>query len=257
LDIGRRHLFQSSVDHIAERSLCYIEFIMSKREAPRRSRREERNEETRGELIAAAARVFARRGFHGASVEQIARQAGYSTGAIYWHFRDKDDLFLAVYEAFAASLAQDFEEIFRHGSDDLAEQAREAADRWMARLQRDPEFLILSHEFLVHAWRQPALREAFEHRLAGVRLALARVIRDRAEASGTALALSPEDTATVMRALGSALGLATLADPEAVRDGLFGDVLLLLFDQAGERQRPSRESQAVAEPARRTGAEAK
>jgi AcrR family transcriptional regulator len=197
--------------------------------APRRSRREERKQETRSELIAAAGKVFARRGFHGASMEQIAREAGYSTGAIYWHFQGKDDLFLAVYEAFAASLAQEVEEIFEHGSDELAERAREAADRWMARLRQDPEFLILSHEFLVHAWRQPALRKAFEHRLAGVRLALARVIREHAEASDTALALSPEDSATVMRALGSALGLAKLADPEAVRDDLFGDVLSLLF----------------------------
>jgi AcrR family transcriptional regulator len=217
------------------------------RAGPARTRREERKQETRAELIAAAARVFARRGFHGGSLEQIAREAGYSTGAVYWHFRGKDDLFLAVYESFAADLAQEADAIFGHGDDDLAERAREAADRWMARLRRDPEFLILSHEFLVHAWRQPALREAFEHRLAGVRLALARVIRDRVDASGTALVLSAEDTATVTRALGSALGLAKLADPEAVRDGLFGDVLALLFRTAdpvrapGDRQRTAGE----------------
>lgn len=195
-----------------------------------RSRREERKQETRAELVAAAARVFARRGFHGASMDQIAEEAGYSTGAIYWHFQGKDDLFLAVYEAFVADLARGLEEIFEGEGGDLADRAREAADRWMARLDREPEFLILSHEFLVHAWRQPALREAFEHRLAGVRLAFARVIRAHVEAAGAELSLSPEDTATVMRALGSALGLAKLADPEAVRDDLYGDVLRLLFE---------------------------
>jgi AcrR family transcriptional regulator len=197
---------------------------------PRRSRREERKEETRAELIAAAAKVFARRGFHGASVEQIAAEAGYSTGAIYWHFSGKEDLFLAVYEAFAANLASDIDEVFARGGGDLSERAREAARRWMARVESDPEFLILAHEFLVHAWRQPALREAFAHRIASIRLALARVIREEAAAEGRALPLSPEDLGTVMRALGSALGLARLADPGAVREDLFADVALRLFE---------------------------
>jgi AcrR family transcriptional regulator len=213
---------------------------------PRRSRREERKEETRRELISAAAKVFARGGFHGASVEQIAAEAGYSTGAIYWHFEGKEDLFLAVYEAFAAGLASDIEEVFAHGHGDLSERAREAARRWTARVDSDPEFLILAHEFLVHAWRQPALRAAFAHRIASIRLALARVIAEEAKAEGRRLALSPEDLGTVMRALGSALGLARLADPGAVRDDLFADVAGRLFDApvAEEAGEPSSRARA-------------
>jgi AcrR family transcriptional regulator len=207
----------------------------AKAAGPRRSRREERKEETRAELIAAAAKVFARRGFHGASMDEIAREAGYSTGAIYWHFSGKDDVFLGVYEAFAAGLARDVEDIFDRRNGDLTARAREAADRWMARVEREPEFLILAHEFLVHAWREPELRQAFEHRLASVRLALARAIGEQAEAEERPLALPAEDLATVMRALGSALGLAKLADPEAVRENLFGDVLALLLRPASKR----------------------
>jgi hypothetical protein len=135
-----------------------------------------------------------------------------------------------VYERFAAGLAQSFEDTLARGGGELPERSRRAADRWMDRVNSEPEFLILAHEFLVHAWREPELREAFEHRLAAVRLALARVIREEAEVEGLAPALAPEDLATVMRALGSALGLAKLADPEAVRDDLFGDVLALLFE---------------------------
>jgi AcrR family transcriptional regulator len=212
----------------------------------KRSRREERKDETRRELIAASARVFARGGFHGASVEQIAAEAGYSTGAIYWHFTGKEDLFLAVYEAFAAGLASDIEEVFAHGDGDLSERAREAATRWMERVDRDPEFLILAHEFLVHAWRQPALRTAFAHRIASIRMALARVIAEEAKAEGRPLALSPEDLGTVMRALGSALGLARLADPGAVRDDLFADIAGRLFDAPASKEagEPSRRSTA-------------
>ena len=77
------------------------------RSAPRRSRRQERKEETRAELIDSAKRAFVRDGFHGASLERIAREAGYSTGAIYWHFSGKDDLFLAVYENYAETRARE------------------------------------------------------------------------------------------------------------------------------------------------------
>ena len=205
--------------------------------APRgRSRREERKQETRTELISAAARVFARGGFHGASVEQIAAEAGYTTGAIYWHFSGKEDLFLAVYEAFAAGLATDIEDVFAHGSGDLSERAREAARRWMDRVDRDPEFLILAHEFLVYAWRRPTLRAAFADRIASIRLALSRVIAEEARAESRRLALPAEDIGTVMRALGSALGLARLADPGAVRDDLFADVAARLFEDVKRKE---------------------
>src|SRR5918992_3549878 len=105
--------------------------IMSATEQ-RRSRREERKEETRAELIAAAARVFARSGFHGASLEEIARQAGYTTGAIYWHFRGKDDLFLAVFEAYTTTRVHEYAEIQR-GVDEGALPPRAWGDQWMRR----------------------------------------------------------------------------------------------------------------------------
>lgn len=213
---------------------------------PKRSRQKERQEETRSELIAAARRGFARGGFHGASVEQIAAEAGYTTGAIYWHFSDKEDLYLAVYESFAAGLATDIHDVFAHGSGALSERAREAARRWMARVDSDPEFLILAHEFLVHAWRQPKLRAAFADRIASIRLALTHVIAEEAKAEGRQLSFSAEDLGTVMRALGSALGLARLADPGAVRDDLFADVAARLFE-APAADRGHREQEEVRE----------
>ena len=51
---------------------------------------------TREQVIAAAAEVFTQKGFHGASLEEIAEAAGYSRGAVYSNFNDKTELFLAV-----------------------------------------------------------------------------------------------------------------------------------------------------------------
>src|ERR1022692_3114734 len=48
---------------------------------------------------AAAAQVFAERGFHGATLDAVASAAGFSKGAVYSNFKNKEDLFLALLEA--------------------------------------------------------------------------------------------------------------------------------------------------------------
>jgi AcrR family transcriptional regulator len=53
---------------------------------------------TRERLLAAAAELFNRVGYHGTDSNQIAHHAGYATGTFYKHFKDKRELFLAVYE---------------------------------------------------------------------------------------------------------------------------------------------------------------
>jgi AcrR family transcriptional regulator len=54
--------------------------------------------ETRSRLVAAAAALFNRVGFHGTDSNRIAHAAGYSTGVFYKHFKDKREIFLAAYE---------------------------------------------------------------------------------------------------------------------------------------------------------------
>ena len=62
--------------------------------APRRTRRSVR---TRERILAAATEVFARRGFHGARVADIAEQAGIAYGLVYHHFKNKDDILAAIF----------------------------------------------------------------------------------------------------------------------------------------------------------------
>lgn len=64
---------------------------------------------TRDRLLAAAAEVFAEKGYDRAGVQEIARRAGFTTGAIYGRFRGKADLLLA---AIAAQSHDEFEELF-------------------------------------------------------------------------------------------------------------------------------------------------
>jgi AcrR family transcriptional regulator len=207
----------------------------------RRSRREERKEETRAELIAAAARVFARSGFHGASLEAIAREAGYTTGAVYWHFTGKDDLFLAVFEAYTTTRVHEYAAVQR-GVDDGDLPPRAWADQWMRRLHDEPELLVLILEFTVHAWRNPPLRQAFADRMAAGRLAVARILEDEATRAGFELPMPAEALGTAVRELGTGLGLAKLIDPDGIPDRLFGDVveLVVRLVAASGRTQPNR-----------------
>src|ERR671935_1192639 len=54
--------------------------------------------EAREELLSAALRVFARRGYREAGVDEIAAEAGYSKGALYWHFSGKEELLMSLLE---------------------------------------------------------------------------------------------------------------------------------------------------------------
>jgi AcrR family transcriptional regulator len=64
---------------------------------------------TRDKLVAAAAEVFAEQGYDRAGVQQIAKRAGFTTGAIYGRFRGKAELLLAAIEA---QSDDEFEQLF-------------------------------------------------------------------------------------------------------------------------------------------------
>ena len=59
-------------------------------------RRSPRAERTRADLLAAARRVFAEKGYEGASVGDVAAAAGYTKGAVYANFGSKEELFLEL-----------------------------------------------------------------------------------------------------------------------------------------------------------------
>lgn len=57
-----------------------------------------RRQQTREYLLQAAADVFAERGFHAATLDEVAAAAGFTKGAVYSNFKNKEDLFLALLE---------------------------------------------------------------------------------------------------------------------------------------------------------------
>jgi AcrR family transcriptional regulator len=72
-----------------------------------------RSRATRERILDAAEGAFAERGFENARISDIAKSANCSVGAIYFRFRDKDALFLAIAESFAAQTGEDFAAFLR------------------------------------------------------------------------------------------------------------------------------------------------
>lgn len=190
--------------------------------------REQSKAQTRKRLLDAARTVFARRGYHGASVEEIAAEAGFSTGALYSNFGGKEDLFLAlmdhVMDAYCAEIAAEVD-----GVASVADRARDGARHWMEIIEREPEMLMLFVEFWAYAARDPGARERVAASFARARQVLTRLISDGAREFALQLEMPAEHLAIAIDALADGIARQQLADPGSVPDDLMGRVISLLL----------------------------
>jgi AcrR family transcriptional regulator len=115
-------------------------------------RRREKVDRTRADLLAAATRAFARQGYEGASVGDIAADAGYTKGALYAHFGSKSELFLEVARRAIAD-APEQSCLPPLDDDSLEPGVIDALDQMY-----DDDQLLLALEFLSYAVRHPEAR---------------------------------------------------------------------------------------------------
>lgn len=142
---------------------------------------------TRERILEAALDVFARKGYHGASVDDIVRASGTSKGAVYHHFPNKEAVFLALVDDFTRQLAAAVAEAVaaRHGALAKVEGALGAALATFARSQR------LARLILLEAVSLGALYEAKRAEIHDRFAALIQGYLDEAAAEG---AIPPLDT---------------------------------------------------------------
>ena len=82
-----------------------------------RGRKAEQSEATRTALLRVARELFARHGYAGAATEDIVQGAGVTRGGLYYHFRDKSDLFEAVYRSLQDELGPMLSDAFQDAAD--------------------------------------------------------------------------------------------------------------------------------------------
>jgi AcrR family transcriptional regulator len=193
--------------------------------------REQSKANTRERLLAAARSAFASSGFNGASVEEIASRAGFSTGALYSNFDGKEDLFLVLMEREIDAHAREIAAAVRERAS-VAERATGGARQWMTMIEREPELLLLFTEFWAYGVRDAEVRPKVAARFAQVRRLLTRLIEDGVREFELQLALPAEQLAIAVDAIADGIARQRLADPNAVPDELMGNVLSLLFAAA-------------------------
>jgi len=188
--------------------------------------RPERRERTRGDLLAAARTVFERYGFHRASLDQIADEAGYTKGAVYSHFPGgKDALFLAVLDRHIDERVPTYAEIIL--SQDSFEASLRAIARPLVALgAKDPGWTPLLVEFWTHASHDADLRAAVQKRNDRQMRAIAALIDDLAARHGVTYALPTVEVVRGSSALARGMGLERLVSPDAPLGATFEELFV-------------------------------
>jgi AcrR family transcriptional regulator len=190
--------------------------------------REQSRQLTRQALVEAAAGVFAQKGFHGSSLEEIAEAAGFTRGAIYSNFESKEELLLAVLDY---SIDRQLEAVSavvgEHGRGDPVADAMAGAAAWESAAPLGGNWAALGLELRLSAMRNPAVRKrlAESERQTGEKVA--RLIEQEAVRRGAQLRISPRDFADISRAAIDGLGqLAAIDEEDAPR---YRDLVEKLF----------------------------
>jgi AcrR family transcriptional regulator len=175
--------------------------------------RERRLERTRSLLLDAAEQVFAEKGFTPASLDDIARAAGYTKGAIYKHFATKEDLFLAVSDRYWRRYFDHFTEVLSSATEVGAAELDAVARRWrQLSLDRGAEHAALGHEFTLYLLRNPEARDRVATKRSEVVEALGDFIVKGIGRMGGTLAIPPLTFAQVLVATSDAVVLGSQLD---------------------------------------------
>jgi AcrR family transcriptional regulator len=186
--------------------------------------RKERQEQTREELVAAAARVFARRGYHQATVEEIAAEAGFSTGAVYSNFDGKEELFLAIADRQVQDRVAEIGAV-ADAAEGKGDAGAEAAVQFRTFLEADPDWPLLFYEFWSLSVRNPELQGELAKRRDAIRDALADTLERVANELGFDLRFPAPALATAIAASLNGLAFERAADPAALPDEVFAEFI--------------------------------
>jgi AcrR family transcriptional regulator len=111
---------------------------------------------TRQELLLSAREIFARDGFEHARLEDIASNTGKTRGALYDNFKNKEDVFYAIFEQ---NIERDRAELALLAAAPTIEKRIQALLKYLIGVSRDRERMLLNLEFKLYAIRHPRKRQ--------------------------------------------------------------------------------------------------
>jgi AcrR family transcriptional regulator len=193
-------------------------------ERPKRLTRTEARQRNRELLLDAAARVIAERGFHGATLDEVADEAGLTKGAVYSQFADKGDLF-------AAAIERRYRERLNALEGWLAERG-ETAERTSAAALDFARSVTVGGDWallFLEAWAQTLRDPEFGRRLRQIddeiRAALAGLLSREPPIFVPLGDLHAEQVAEMLLAVAHGFGVQHRLDPEHAPDELFAEMM--------------------------------
>lgn len=190
--------------------------------------RAESKARTRAKILAAAQLVFEREGFHGASLDQVAREAGFTKGAVYSAFDSKADLFFALLAERSAERRAEIERLLGEGLEG-GQLVAEISRRFARTLAAERDWWAVVIEFATVVARDEALRRRYAEHHDAMRDAIAQVVETSAAANGAGTTLDPQAVATISMAISNGLTLESLLSPGAVPQSLYVEAQAALY----------------------------
>ncbi|HEX6496334.1 MAG TPA: TetR/AcrR family transcriptional regulator [Acidobacteriaceae bacterium] len=194
------------------------------------NKHELRTKETRELLLKAAEKIFVRDGYEGAELGEVATLAGRTKGAIYAHFKSKEDIFLALIKQHTTRYRAQMEEMLaqsRSIDENLA-----AFRRFCLTLADDQAWSLLFLEFKLFAIRHPEAKERlqryFEEVMPGDReKALTQILGPAGKGKDD---LSRSVAARTLQPLLSALAVEAKFLPAVFDDHVVKKIAIRIFD---------------------------
>jgi AcrR family transcriptional regulator len=193
---------------------------------------ERRRQQTRDYLLKAAAKVFAEQGFNGVSLDQVAAAAGFTKGAVYSNFTNKEDLLMALLESIYDEEMQGLRAVLAESGAPPEARLSDFVDLiWSG--QSPEQWTPLYLEFCLYAKSNDDVRK----RLATLDRAQAQAIADIIEAGRARMGVTSTDSslrvAELLLALFHGIGLLRVVDPPEVNKEFFETTLAFVYRALG------------------------
>jgi AcrR family transcriptional regulator len=181
---------------------------------------------TRAALLAAGTKLFARRGYHDTTIDEVARRAGFTRGAFYANFLDKGDLFLTILEA---QRERNFGQLSGVLDDAPGEEVPARISDWMNQVLIGGPLRRAMAEFALAAEASPPHRRRLAADLQAIRDTVAAMVGRYRARHNVDLAVDDDTFATMITALVGGFADLMRIDPNAATPDTVAHALSALW----------------------------